>query len=83
MKILSIEINAQIQIPDEWELVEHPSGVQALKIGDKFVEFDLTPLSTTSNDPEATWSDEDSELTNQLLDAITEWDAELTIEQTH
>ena len=83
MKTLSIDITAQIQIPDDWELVEHPSGIQALKIGDRFVEFDLTPLTTTSEDPDATWSDEDTGLTNELLEAITDWDSAMAIQQTH
>lgn len=83
MKTLSIEISAQIQIPDDWELAEHPSGIQALRAGNRWVEFDLTPLTTESDDPDAEWSDEDTELTHKLLDAIEEWDTSMTIERQH
>ena len=83
MKTLSVEISAEIQVPDDWELVEHPSGIQAVKVGDRFVEFDLTPLSTTSDDPDATWSDEDQQLTNQILDSISDWDVDMTLPRQH
>jgi hypothetical protein len=83
MKKLTIQIAAELQIPDDWELVEHPGGMHVLKIGDKFVDFDITPLATTSSDPDATWTDEDHELTTRILDAVTDLDADMVIERTH
>ena len=83
MKTLSITINAEIQVPDDWELTEYPSGIQAIRSGDRYIEFDLTPLSTTSDDPEATWSDEDQALTSQILDSVTDWDVEMTLTRQH
>ncbi len=79
MKSMTIVIRAELEIPDEWELVEHPSGVQALKIGDQFVDFDIAPLATTSLDPEAVWSDEDAELVDSILDTIVSLDGEINI----
>jgi hypothetical protein len=46
MKNLTVLIRAELEVPDDWELVEHPSGIQVLKIGDEFIDFDLAPLST-------------------------------------
>jgi len=63
MKKLSLQLNAELEIPDDWELVEHSSGIFVLKVGDRFVDFDITPLVTVSNAPDATWSDEDEEFT--------------------
>jgi hypothetical protein len=27
MKKLSLELHAELEIPDDWELVEHPAGI--------------------------------------------------------
>ena len=54
MKKLSLELHAELEIPDDWELVEHPSGIFVLKVGDRFVDFDLAPLVATSTAPDAT-----------------------------
>ena len=79
MKKLTIHIHAELEIPNDWEIVEHPSGIQVLKIGERFVDFDITPLATDSLDPESTWTDEDEQLTEQILDAVTGLDTELEI----
>lgn len=83
LKKLTIQISAELQIPDDWQLVEHPGGMHVLKIGDKYVDFDITPLATASSDPDATWSDEDRELTMRVLDAVTDLEADMTIELQH
>lgn len=79
MRKLTITIRAELDVPDDWEFVEHPSGIQVLKIGDSFVDFDIAPLSTQSTDPEAHWSDEDVELVEEVLDAVTGLDTELEL----
>jgi hypothetical protein len=56
MKHLTVAIRAELEVPDDWELVDHPSGMQVLKIGDNYVDCDLAPLATTSDDPDAEWS---------------------------
>lgn len=77
MKALIVNIRAELEVPDDWELVEHPSGMQVLKIGDQYVDFDITPLATRSEDPEAEWSDDDSELVDKVLDAVVGIDVDL------
>ena len=77
MKTLIVELHAELQVPDDWELVEHPSGMTVLKIGEQYVDFDITPLSTTSDDPEAVWSDDDQGLTSTVLDCVTGLDSDL------
>lgn len=79
MKKLSIHIHAELEIPDEWELIEHSPGMFVLKIGDRFVDFDITPLTTTSEEPDAVWSDEDEEFTDEILDLVTGLDSEMEI----
>ena len=50
-----------------------------LKVGDQFIDFDITPLSTREDDPEALWSDDDQTLTSQVLDCVTELDTDIEI----
>ena len=78
MKKLTVRIHAELEIPNDWEIVELEGGVQVLKIGDKYVDFDIAPLATGSNDADATWSDEDEALTGRKLDAVTGLDTELS-----
>ncbi len=79
MKKLSLELHAELEIPDDWELVEHPAGIFVLKIGDRFVDFDITPLATKSSEPDATWSDEDDKFTDEILDMVTGLDSKMEI----
>jgi hypothetical protein len=80
MKKLTVRIHAELEVPDDWEVVEHQSGIQSLKIGDRFIDFDILPLATVADDVDATWSDEDEELTNDILMAVTGMDTTLEIE---
>ena len=80
MKILTVQIRAELEVPDDWELTEHPSGIQVLKIGDEYVDFDLGPMTTQSDDSEAEWSDANVELIQTVLDSVTGMDIELGIE---
>jgi len=77
MKKLLVTIHAELEVPDDWELVKHPSGISVLKIGDTFVDFDLAPLATTSGDPDAEWSDVNVEVVGQVLDAVVGLDTDL------
>jgi hypothetical protein len=79
MKKLSLQLNAELEIPDDWELVEHSSGIFVLKVGDRFVDFDITPLVTASTAPDATWSDEDEQFTEEILDMVTGLDSQMEI----
>ena len=78
MKKLTVRIHAELEIPNDWEIVELEGGVQVLKIGDQYVDFDIAPLATSSSEADATWSDEDEALTERILDAVTGLETELT-----
>lgn len=83
MKHLTVVIRTELEVPETWELVEHPAGMQVLKIGDQFVVFDLVPFSTRSTDALAEWSDADANLVGNVLDAVVESDAEFTVRLRH
>ena len=79
MKTLAVLIRAELEIPDDWELVEHPSGMLVLKSGDQFVDFDIAPLVTRSTDPDAEWTDADSELVGTVLDSVVGVEVDLEV----
>ena len=83
MKKLHIKIIAEMDIPDDWEIIDHPAGIPVLKIGDKYVDIDIAPIATSSLEENATWSDEDEPLISKVLDALTDMDSELTIQHRH
>lgn len=79
MKKLTLQLHAELEIPDDWELVEHSSGIVVLKAGDRYVDFDLAPLVTASAAPDADWTDEDREFTEEVLDMVAGLDSEMSI----
>lgn len=79
MKNLTILIRAELEVPDDWSLAEHASGMQVLKIGDQFVDFDLAPLTTSVDSPDAEWTDRNADLVDEILDAVVGVDVELEI----
>lgn len=79
MKILTVSIRAELEVPDDWELVEHPSGMQVLRVGDQFVDFDIAPLGTHSSEPDAEWSDADDAMVGTVLDTVVGIDVDLEI----
>ncbi|MEW6678257.1 MAG: hypothetical protein AB1421_10085 [Pseudomonadota bacterium] len=83
MKILNVRIDAQLEVPDDWELVEHPSGMQVLRVDDQYVDFDIAPLATRSDDPEAEWSDDDTTLVGKVLDTVVGIDVDIESQSTH
>jgi hypothetical protein len=82
MKNLTILIRAELEVPDDWELAEHASGMHVLKIGDQFVDFDLAPLATGEDTPRAEWSDRNAGLVDSVLDAVVGVDVEMELGQT-
>ena len=77
MKKLSVSIRAELEVPDDWEIVEVDDGIQVLKIDGRYVDFDIAPLASDVTGPDAVWSDEDEELTAAILDAVVGIDTEL------
>ncbi len=83
MKTLTLTLHAELTIPDDWEVIEHPSGTQVLKIGDQFIDFELTPLATRSEAQDAEWSDDDVELIDTVLDAVVGMETEMDVVWNH
>ncbi|GAB1393445.1 hypothetical protein MASR1M60_16080 [Rhodocyclaceae bacterium] len=83
MKNLTVTIRAELEVPDDWQLAEHASGMVVLKIGDQYVDFDLSPLATSVDSPEAEWSDRNADLVDTVLDSVVGVDVELEMASSH
>lgn len=72
MKKLKVTIKLEMEIPDDWELVKHPCGNQALKIGEsEFLDMTFLPMVTHSATDDAEWTDTYSdEFANEVLDMV-------------
>lgn len=77
MKNLTVVIRAELEVPDDWMLTEHASGLHVLKIGDQFVDFELAPLATTDDEADAEWSDRDADLVDRVMEAVVGVEVEL------
>lgn len=82
MKNLTVVIRAELEVPDDWALAEHASGIHVLKIGDQYVDFDLTPMATQDDSPDAEWSDRDAALVEQVLETVVGVDVELEMSRS-
>ncbi len=83
MRKLNVTIRAELEIPDDWELVDHPSGAHVLRIGDQFVDFDIAPLATASVEEDAEWSDTNVSLVDEVLDTVVGLDVDLEVSFHH
>lgn len=70
MKKLTVTINLEMSVPDDWELAETSEGTQVLALPQgQFLDLTIEPLLT--DDPEAIWAstDDEGEL-NAVLDMV-------------
>lgn len=84
MKKLLVTIQVELDIPDTWELVEHPDQVQALKMDDgQYMHMSFLPMMTKEFNENAEWSSECSdEFTEKVLDMVLDEDVYMKLE-TH
>ena len=81
MKKVNITITLGMEVPDDWDVVEHPDGILALDMGDgKFMDMTFTPVVTDSAGEDATWStDYEDAFANRILDMVKEYDTEMEV----
>ncbi|MGZ8252122.1 MAG: hypothetical protein ACXW1P_06815 [Methylophilaceae bacterium] len=71
MKKLQVTIKAELQIPEDWELVDHEDGIKVLDLGDgTFVDFDLLPMVAASLEEGAIWNSASQELDAEVVDMV-------------
>jgi hypothetical protein len=80
MKKLTVTLQVELEVPDHWQLVSHPSGIDVVQVGDQYIDFDIAPLTTDSLDPDAEWSDNDQVMVGEVLDAIVGMDSNIELD---
>ncbi len=70
MKKLHVTLELEMNVPDDWELVETSEGMPVLSLPDgTFLDMAMEPLFASQ--PEETWSStEDEEVLNDILDMV-------------
>lgn len=70
MKKLKVQIHLEMNVPDDWELVQTSEGTPVLQLPNgQFMDLAIEPLF--ASDPEETWSSTDSDdVLNDILDMV-------------
>ena len=70
MKKLQVTITLDMDIPEEWTMVDYPDGVPVLDIGDcRYMYMSFLPMFTKNLDPESNWT---SECSTQFAEEVVE-----------
>ncbi len=57
MKKLQVSITLDMDIPEDWTLLEHPDGVPVLDLGDgRYMYMSFLPMFTKELEPESDWT---------------------------
>lgn len=72
MKTLKVTISLDMQIPNDWAIVDHPDGVPVLSIGDgKYMYMSFLPMFTGQIEPESEWTSEcTDEFAQEVVDMV-------------
>lgn len=70
MKKLSITIQLEMSVPDDWDIVQTSEGTPVLKLPDgQYLDLAIEPLFAT--DPEDIWrSTDDEEVLDEFLEMV-------------
>lgn len=81
MQRLKVSIQLDMEIPDDWELVDHPDGVPVLAIGDgQYMYMSFLPMFTRQIEPESEWTSECSdEFAQEVVDMVQGEDVEMKL----
>jgi hypothetical protein len=81
MKKLQVTITLGMEVPDNWELVEHQDGFTVIDTGDgKFLDMTFTPVITSENAENSEWTyDYDDAFADKIIDMVEEYDTEMEI----
>ena len=80
MKKLRLTIKAELDIPDEWELVTHDDNITVIDMGNgKFLDFDLLPMLAYSREEGAIWNTVPQELDAEIMDMVKKLESKLAL----
>ena len=80
MKKLRLTIKAELDIPDEWELVTHDDNITVIDMGNgKFLDFDLLPMMAYSREEGSIWNTVPQELDAEIMDMVKKLESKLAL----
>jgi len=80
VKKLRLTIKAELDIPDEWELVTHNDNITVINLGNgKFLDFDLLPMIAYSLEEGAIWNTVPQELDAEIMDMVRKMETKLNL----
>jgi hypothetical protein len=80
VKKLRLTIKAELDIPDDWEIVQHKDNITVVDIGNgKFVDFDLLPMIAYSLEEGAIWNTVPQELDAEIMDMVRKMESKLAL----
>lgn len=70
MQKLAVTIKLELEVPDEWEVVQTSDGIDVLHIGNnQYLDLTFEPMVT--DDINGTWSNSvDDDFMNSLIDMV-------------
>jgi hypothetical protein len=81
MKKLQVTITLDMDIPENWTLVDHPDGVPVLTVGDgRYMYMSFLPMFTNQLEPESEWTSECSPaFAEEVVEMVQGEDVVMTI----
>jgi hypothetical protein len=81
MKKLEVTIRLEMEIPDDWEVTEHPDAVSVLKIANnEYMYMSFLPMLTKQFSEGASWTSECTQaFSNEVLDMVLDEDVSMKL----
>ena len=81
MKKIQVSITLDMDVPDEWMMLEHPDGVPVLEIGDgRYMYMSFLPMFTNELNPESSWTSECSDkFSEEVVGMVQDEDVKMKI----
>lgn len=81
MKKLQVTITLDMDIPDDWMLLDHPDGVPVLTVGnDRYMYLSFLPMFAKGLEPESDWTSVCSEkFAAEVVDMVQDEIVEMKI----
>jgi hypothetical protein len=81
MKKLQVTITLDMDIPDDWMLVDHPDGVPVLTVGNgRYMYLSFLPMFAKGLEPESDWTSVCSEkFAAEVVDMVEDEIVEMNI----
>ncbi len=82
MKRLLVNIQLEMDIPEDWEIVDHPDAIQSIKMPDgQYMYMSFLPMLTKEFKAGAEWNSEcPDSFTEEVLDMVLDEEVVMKLE---